>query len=81
MHWIVLYLPLLLGCVAKPFIIGWRLPPSNSTQLTDWVWQLLCFRRMQVITADTVVAYITHDAVYRQHQAGTEQSDVMARVV
>jgi len=25
------------------------------------MWQLLCFRCLQVITADTVVAYITHD--------------------
>jgi len=25
----------LLGCVASRSVIGWRLPPSNSTQITD----------------------------------------------
>jgi len=37
--------------------------PSNSTQTTHacGVDQLLCFRCMQAITADTVIVYITHD--------------------
>jgi len=40
--------------------------PSNSTQITDGcdvehTGQLLCFGCMQAITADTVIAYITHD--------------------
>jgi len=41
---------------------------SNSAQMTDGcgvgnrdTWQLLCFRCMQAITADTVIAHITHD--------------------
>jgi len=36
---------------------------SNSTQITDGcgVGQLLCFRCMQTITADTVIAYVTHN--------------------
>ena len=34
-----------------------------TTQITDGcgVRQLLCYRCMQAITADTVIAYITHD--------------------
>jgi len=38
-------------------------PPSDSTQITDGcgVGQLLCFRCMQTITADTLIAYFTHD--------------------
>jgi len=55
-------------CVAKVVasrpVIGWRLhAPSNSTQIADGcgVGQLLCFRRMQAITANTVIAYITHN--------------------
>ena len=45
-------------------------PYSNSTETTDGrgvghghrdILQLLCFRCMQAITADTVFAYITHD--------------------
>ena len=49
-------------CWSGP-VIGWRLPRSNSMQITDGcgVGQLLCFRRMQAITAGTVIAYITHD--------------------
>jgi len=37
--------------------------PSNSTQITGGggVDQLLCFRCMQAIAVDTVIAYITHD--------------------
>ena len=42
----------LLGCVASPSVIGWRLCPSNSTQITHgcgvghWdIRQLLCFSR------------------------------------
>ena len=36
---------------------------SNSTQITDGcaIGQLLCFRCMQAVTADTVIAYITHE--------------------
>ena len=65
-----LYLNRLLGCVSSRSVIGWRLPSSNSTQITDGcgvgcvhrdIWQLLCFRCMQAIIADTVIAYITHD--------------------
>jgi len=41
------------------------LPHSNSTQITDGhVRQLYCFRCMkanEAITADTAIAYITHD--------------------
>ena len=50
-------------CVASRPIIGWRLPHSNSTQITDGcaIGQLLCFRCMQAVTADTVIAYITHE--------------------
>jgi len=46
-------------CVTSRSVIGWRLP----TQTTDGcgVGQLLCFRCTQAITADTVIAYITHD--------------------
>jgi len=33
---------------------------------------------MQVITADTVIAYVTHDIHYHQPQADTEPSDVAA---
>jgi len=29
----------LLGCVASRPVTGWRLPPSNSTQITDNVWR------------------------------------------
>ena len=38
-------------------------PHSNSTQITDGcgIGQLLCFRCMQTITADTVIAYVTHN--------------------
>jgi len=38
----------LLGCVASRPVTGWRLPPSNSTQITDGcgVGQLLCFGRL-----------------------------------
>jgi len=34
-----------------------------ATQITDWcgVRQLLCYRCMRAITADIVIAYITHD--------------------
>ena len=44
---------MLLRCVASRPVTGWRLPPSNSTQITDGcgvghghrdIWQLLCFR-------------------------------------
>ena len=74
-------------CVAKVVasrpVIGWRLhAPSNSTQIADGcaIGQLLCFRRMQAITANTVIAYITHDdrPNIHQRQAGTERSDVAA---
>ena len=41
---------------------------SNSTEITDGcgvghrdMWQLLCLRRTQAISADTVIAYITLD--------------------
>jgi len=38
-------------------------PYSSSTRKIDGcgVGQLLCFRYMQAITADTVIAYVTHD--------------------
>jgi len=76
-------------CWSRP-VIGWQLLPSNSTQITDGfgvghghrdIWQLLCFRCMQAITTDTVIAYIiptTTGPVYYQRQAGTERSDVAA---
>ena len=58
----------LLGCIANRPVIGWRLPHSNSTQITDDcgvghrdTWQLLCLRYMQAMPADPVIAYITHD--------------------
>jgi len=42
------------------------LAPNNSTQITDSCgvghkWQLLCFSSIQAMTADTAIAYITHD--------------------
>ena len=42
------------------------LTPNNSTQITDGcgvghIRQLLCFRDIQAMTADTVIAYITYD--------------------
>jgi len=48
-------------CVARVCCKSAR--PSNSTQTIDGcgVSQLLCFRCMQVITAHTIIAYITHD--------------------
>jgi len=38
-------------------------PPSDSTQIADGcgVDRLLCFRRLETIIGDTVIAYITHD--------------------
>jgi len=55
-----------IGCVASqvgPSLVDGCPPPHNSIQITDGcgVGQLLCFRCMQAITADTVIAYITHD--------------------
>jgi len=49
--------------VGPSLVDGYRLPPSNSTQVTYGcgVGQLLCFRCTQAIIADTVIAYITHD--------------------
>ena len=37
--------------------------PSKSIRITDGcgIGQLLCFRGMHVITADTVITYITHN--------------------
>ena len=79
-------------CWSRP-VIGWQLLPNyliNSTQITDGfgvghghrdIWQLLCFRCMQTITTDTVIAYIiptTTGPIYYQRQAGTERSDVAA---
>jgi len=55
----------LLGCVVSRPVIGWRLPHSSCTRITDGcgvghrdIWQLLCFTCIQAITADTVIAYI-----------------------
>jgi len=44
--------------------VGPSLVDDSPWQLdTDhrWVWRRLCFRYMQAIPADTVIAYITHD--------------------
>ena len=60
----------LLGRVASRPVIGRRSPRSKSTRTTDACGvghghrdtrQLLCFRCTQAITADIVIAYITHD--------------------
>jgi len=58
----------LLGCAGSRPVIGWRLPHSNSTEITEgcgfghWdIWQLLYFRCVQTMTADTLIAYITRD--------------------
>ena len=71
--------------VGSRHFIGRRLPHSNSTQITDGcsVDQLLCFRCIQTIAADTVINYVTQrrqDQYYHyiQRQTGTEQSDVAA---
>ena len=45
----VILTAVLLRCVASRSVIGWRLFPSNSTQIIDGcgvshMWQLLCFR-------------------------------------
>ena len=63
-HSINILTVVLQGCVASRPVIGWRLPHSNSTQITDGcgaghIRQLLCFRCVHAITADTVIAYIT----------------------
>jgi len=73
----------LLDCVASRPFIGWRLYPSNSTQITDGcgVGQLFCFRCMQAKTADTVIAYITHDNRPSTSSASTERSDVAVCIV
>ena len=44
-------------CVASRPVIGWRLCPGNSTEITDGcgTGQLLCFR------CQTLIAYITND--------------------
>ena len=64
--------------VASKPVIGWRMPPSNSTQITDGcgvgyrdIWQLLCFVCMQTVTADTVIAYITHDYLPKMSSASS----------
>ena len=48
---------------ARHWLTAAPTPPSNCTQITDGcgVGQLLCFRCIQAITADTVIACITHD--------------------
>jgi len=58
----VILTAVLLRCVASRSVIGWRLFPSNSTQIIDGcgvshMWQLLCFRCIQAITANV----FTHD--------------------
>ena len=63
-HSINILTVVLQGCVASRPVIGWRLPHSNSTQITDGcgaghIRQLLCFRCVHAITADTVIADIT----------------------
>jgi len=64
--------------VASKPVIGWQMPPSNSTQITDGrgvgyrgIWQLLCFVCMQTVTADTVIAYITHDYLPKMSSASS----------
>jgi len=66
-------------CVASRLVIGWRLPPSNSTQITDGcgvgyghrgIWQLLCFRCMRAITHDD------WPKIYHQRQSRTQRSDI-----
>ena len=75
------------GCVASQSVTGWRLPHSNSTQITDGcrIGQLLCFRCRQKITCMLYILTLisptlpmTTSPIYRQRQAGTEQSNVVA---
>ena len=51
---------MLLGCVGLSLADGC---PLATSEITDGcgVGQLLCFRGIQAITTDTVIAYITHD--------------------
>jgi len=51
----------LLGCVGPSLADG--CPLAITTEITDGcgVGQLLCFRGIQAITTDTVIAYITYD--------------------
>ena len=43
------------------FLTSKQMGVASSAAIDRGIYQLLCFRCIQAITADTVIAYITHD--------------------